>query len=154
MKETIGQRIERLRKQKGWTQKALAEMIGMSQQAFAALEKKETAPKKIFEISQALGVSTYYLHTGEHQENSLSAVPAQQQNNYSCEEVSSTVPVALDRTIAAISKQLAAQGKGPLDIYKHKDLIAKFLSASIAVELTGDYEIITKAFDELKLEGF
>ncbi|MCF2827106.1 MULTISPECIES: helix-turn-helix transcriptional regulator [unclassified Pseudoalteromonas] len=152
MTESIGKRIERLRKSKGLTQKQLADLIGMSQQAFAALEKRDTAPKKLYEISMALGVTPSYIHTGKNdtQKMELRAHDEEAVNGYTSDEIEEVVPIALERTITALSKQFQAQGLGKLDIVKHQDLIANFLGASIVVELSGDYEKIANKFLELK----
>ncbi|ODB41087.1 hypothetical protein BB427_11385 [Pseudoalteromonas sp. BMB] len=150
MTESIGQRIARLRKSKGLTQLQLAELVGMSQQAFASLEKKDTPPKRIYEISAALGVDVGYIYNGEQGNSSLSVVKESTSDSFTCDEIEEVIPVALERTIVALQKQFQAQNIGKLDIVKHQDIIASFLGASIAVELSGDYERIAKKFIELE----
>ncbi|MEC4091137.1 helix-turn-helix transcriptional regulator [Pseudoalteromonas rubra] len=149
MTSSVGKRIEEARKGRKLTQKELANMVGMSQQAFAALEKRDTAPKKLYEISEALGVSAEYLRTGKESNASHIAVARPAENSFTCEEVEEIIPIALERTVVALTKQLAQNGER-LDLYKHQNLISEFLSASVAVELSGDYELITRAFERLK----
>lgn len=69
MEETFGQRILRLRKRAGLTQKALADRVGVSASQISALEADERTEgpqaRKIVPLARALGVSTDYLLTGE-----------------------------------------------------------------------------------------
>lgn len=59
---TLAQRVRQHRKQAGLSQKTLAKLVGVSQQAIVALEKGDIAdPKRIVEIAEALGVSARYL---------------------------------------------------------------------------------------------
>lgn len=61
--ETIGEKIYRLRKQRGLSQEELSFRIGVSRQIISQWEKNETLPKadKIIALSETFGVSTDYL---------------------------------------------------------------------------------------------
>jgi phage repressor protein C with HTH and peptisase S24 domain len=64
--ETLGQRIKTCRKEKGMSQKQLAQLSGVAQPTISALESganKET--RKLASIANALGVSPYWLETGQ-----------------------------------------------------------------------------------------
>ncbi|MBL5819896.1 helix-turn-helix transcriptional regulator [Serratia marcescens] len=65
MKTTLAERLKLARKEKGISQKALGELIGVSQAAIQKIEvakAKETT--KLFELSQALGVRPEWLSSG------------------------------------------------------------------------------------------
>lgn len=66
MKMTLAERLKEARKSKGLTQKALGEIVGVSQ---AAIQKVETGKAnqttKIIDIAQALGVRPEWLASGE-----------------------------------------------------------------------------------------
>ena len=66
----MGQRIASARKIKNLTQEQLAELSGVSYQTIssAELNKKSLRAENIIKISQALGVSTDYLLTGNRNE--------------------------------------------------------------------------------------
>ena len=66
----MGQRIASARKAKNLTQEQLAELSGVSYQTIssAELNKKSLRAENIIKISQALGVSTDYLLTGNRNE--------------------------------------------------------------------------------------
>lgn len=66
----MGQRIASARKAKNLTQEQLAELSGVSYQTIssAELNKKSLRAENIIRISQALGVSTDYLLTGNRNE--------------------------------------------------------------------------------------
>ena len=57
--ETFGERLARLRKAKGLTQKELADLVGFSQRMMAHYEKhvKRPTPEKLGPIAKALGVT-------------------------------------------------------------------------------------------------
>ena len=66
----MGQRIASVRKAKNLTQEQLAELPGVSYQTIssAELNKKSLRAENIIKISQAFGVSTDYLLTGNRNE--------------------------------------------------------------------------------------
>ena len=66
----MGQRIASARRAKNLTQEQLAELSGVSYQTIssAELNKKSLRAENIIKISQALGVSTDYLLTGNRNE--------------------------------------------------------------------------------------
>lgn len=63
---TIGNRIAKTRKAKGFTQEYLAESLGVSRQAVSKWEKDQTAPdtKNLIALASLLGVSVEYLASG------------------------------------------------------------------------------------------
>lgn len=63
---TLGQRLRYFRKQRGLTQTQLGELVGLSQQAVAFVEKDRTKmPHKIHEIASALQISPALLAFGD-----------------------------------------------------------------------------------------
>jgi len=65
--ETLGQRVARLRTDRGLTQKQLADAAGLGQSTIAGMEKdaRDKAPSSLIEIAHALGVDAYWLKTGK-----------------------------------------------------------------------------------------
>ena len=64
--ESVGERVRRVREAAGLSQRALAKIVGTSQQAIQALEiKPEGGSSHLVAIAQALGVSAEYLWTGD-----------------------------------------------------------------------------------------
>lgn len=63
--ETLGQRIKRLRKEKGMTQEALAKASGSAQSTISTLEADLRGKRPdLLAIADALGVDVYYLRSG------------------------------------------------------------------------------------------
>ena len=56
---TFGEKLQRLRQQKGLSQDALSEMLGVTRQAVSKWERDETMPEveKVLRISEIFGVS-------------------------------------------------------------------------------------------------
>ena len=66
MKTTLADRLRTARTAKGITQKALGDLIGVSQAAIQKIETGKAAQTtKLYELSAALGVSAAWLSTGE-----------------------------------------------------------------------------------------
>ena len=65
--ETLGQRISKLRKEKGLTQEELANKFNISTQAISKWENDYSSPdiSVLLELSKILGVSVEYLLSGE-----------------------------------------------------------------------------------------
>ena len=63
MKETMGQIIRRLRKERDLTQEELAEQLNISSQAVSKWESAQSIPdiNKILKLSEIFGVSTDFL---------------------------------------------------------------------------------------------
>ena len=63
----MGERIGRLRQEKGLTQVALAEKLGISSQAISKWERGQTFPdlSRLDELSELLGGAVAYLLTGQ-----------------------------------------------------------------------------------------
>ena len=68
-KETIGQRIKRLRKQKGYSQKILSEKIGCNQGSLSNYELGKRTPhmEAATSLAEALDISLDYLINGDNQ---------------------------------------------------------------------------------------
>ena len=60
---TFGEKLQALRKSRGWSQEQLAERIAVSRQAISKWESEAAAPNtaNVLEISRLFGVSTDYL---------------------------------------------------------------------------------------------
>lgn len=60
---TFGEKLHRLRKERGWSQEALAAEIGVSRQAVSRWELGEVVPDtaSVLAVSRLFGVSTDYL---------------------------------------------------------------------------------------------
>lgn len=65
--DTIASRITALRKLRGLSQSELARSLGVSAQSVQQWEsgRTEPKPKRVKEIADSLGVSTYWLQTGD-----------------------------------------------------------------------------------------
>ena len=66
-REILGERIKRLRKERGLTHKYICESLGFSSQQSLVWERSEAAPRTqdIPVLARMLGVSTDYLLTGK-----------------------------------------------------------------------------------------
>lgn len=75
----IGKRIQNRRKQQGYTQEQLAEMMNVSIQMISNLERGNKAIRidNLINLSQILNVSTDYILTGKQTKDDVSAVIAQ-----------------------------------------------------------------------------
>lgn len=63
--ETLGSRLRRTRKEKGWTQEQLAQKTGTSQAVIQKIENgKSLRPRKIDRIAEVLDVSPAWLQFG------------------------------------------------------------------------------------------
>ena len=91
----MGQRIASARKAKNLTQEQLAELSGVSYQTIssAELDKKSLRAENIIKISQALGVSTDYLLTGNRNEKDYITLDG---------KLSAVVPAKYDRIMRII----------------------------------------------------
>ena len=58
MRKLVGSNLERIRKERGWTQEQLSERSGLTQQYLSDLERGKRNPTivTIYELSLALGV--------------------------------------------------------------------------------------------------
>ena len=81
MNETIGNRISKYRKEKGLTQEALAEKMGVSSQAVSKWENDISCPdiSLLPQLCRILGISTDELLSGKRSEVKL--VPVDQRKN-------------------------------------------------------------------------
>ena len=63
----FGERLYRLREERGLSQKQLAEMLGITQQSYAAWERRPTAlkPEQLADLAKILDCSADALVTGE-----------------------------------------------------------------------------------------
>ena len=59
--ESVGERLTRIREEKGYTQKELALGVGVSQQTIGNIERKGSGSTKMPEIAEFLGVNINYL---------------------------------------------------------------------------------------------
>lgn len=75
----IGKRIQTRRKQQGYTQEQLAEMMNVSIQMISNLERGNKAIRidNLINLSQILNVSTDYILTGKQTKDDVTAVIAQ-----------------------------------------------------------------------------
>ena len=58
LRRLVGRNVRRFRREKGWTQEALAEFTGLSQQFISELENGKSNPTilTLHELAQGLGV--------------------------------------------------------------------------------------------------
>lgn len=63
---TIGQRLRKIREQRGLTQEALSAASGIAQSTIQGIEdgSRGKRPSSLIELAHALGVDAYYLKTG------------------------------------------------------------------------------------------
>ncbi len=68
LNEELGQRLQQLRKAKGFSQEELAGRVGVSRQAVSKWEGGQTAPdlERLLALSKQLDGTTDYLLTGQH----------------------------------------------------------------------------------------
>ncbi|WP_196766376.1 helix-turn-helix transcriptional regulator [Pseudoalteromonas luteoviolacea] len=152
MANSVGARIEHLRKDKNLSQGDLGKLVGLTQQGVASVEKKDSIPKKIVEFAEALGVSIEYLRTGVSDcKNETEANENVQAEGYRLDEVQAVIPKALDRTIISLSKQVKARHGRELDLIHDRAAISKLLTSIVLSELSGDYEMISAVYNELNL---
>lgn len=66
---TFGEKLQKLRKAKGWTQEELAAQISISRQALSKWEQGTVIPdtENVLQISKIFGVSTDYLLNDDYQ---------------------------------------------------------------------------------------
>ena len=69
---TFGEKLQKLRKTKGWTQEELAQKITVSRQALSKWELGTAIPdtENVLQISKLFGVSTDYLLNDEYESDS------------------------------------------------------------------------------------
>ncbi len=81
MKETIGNRIQKFRKEKSLTQEALADQLGVSPQAVSKWENDSSCPdiSLLPQLCRILGVTTDELLSGKSEEVTL--VPMEQRKS-------------------------------------------------------------------------
>lgn len=74
--ETVGERIQALRKSKKLSQVSLAKIVGVSNVAISQWERSETEPKgeNLMSLASALGCSPSHLHYGEAGDGNVSYV--------------------------------------------------------------------------------
>lgn len=78
---TFGEKLQRLRKAKGWTQEDLAAQISVSRQALSKWEQGTAIPdtENVLQISKIFGVSTDYLLNDDYESDA--DIPAVQTSN-------------------------------------------------------------------------
>lgn len=80
MEETLGKRIGLLRREKGITQEALSEKLGVTPQAVSKWETDASCPDIALlpELARLLGVSTDELLSGKKTENAMRLLPPEE----------------------------------------------------------------------------
>lgn len=140
--ESVGERLTRIREEKGYTQKELAIGVGVSQQTIGNIERKGSGSTKMPEIAEFLGVNINYLMKGESQvETTLSLVAPNDNSGYSIEDIREKFPRGIDKAINTVRNLLLQQGKlvdGDILLIKNKDLISNVFLKCILIELTND----------------
>ena len=99
---TIGERIKKVRKAKGYTQQKFADELGLKQNTIATYEMNKTAPsdRTISDICQKFRVSEKWLRTGEGQMEI--AETQRDQLNHFFADVLTTAPDERSAFIAAL----------------------------------------------------
>jgi transcriptional regulator with XRE-family HTH domain len=140
--ESIGKRLSRIREEKGYTQKDVAEAVGVSQQTIGNIEKKGSGSTKMPEIAEFLEVSINHLLKGEHPAGkNLSLVNTSSSSGYSVEDIRAKFPLGFDKAVNTVRNMLFQQGKlidGDVNLISNKDLISSVLLKCILIELTND----------------
>ena len=78
---TLGEKLQKLRKTRGWTQEELAEQVGVSRQSLSKWESDGALPDtaNIIVLADLFGVTTdYLLRAGERAASAKEPVPAAQ----------------------------------------------------------------------------
>lgn len=80
MEDTLGKRVGLLRREKGITQEALAERLGVTPQAVSKWENDISCPDIALlpELARLLGVSTDELLSGKKTENAMRLLPPEE----------------------------------------------------------------------------
>ena len=83
---TMGEKMQKLRKQKNWSQETLAEKLGVSRQAVSLWERGESMPEidKLIPLARLFGVTADYLLDDTQEapsEKPQPAVPHQRPEN-------------------------------------------------------------------------
>ncbi len=79
---TFGQKLQRLRRQRGWSQEELAERVPISRQAVSKWESESAMPdtENVVQLSRLFGVSTdYLLHDDYTADTDIPAVKAREE---------------------------------------------------------------------------
>ena len=76
---SFGENLQKLRKQKGWSQEELAEKLELTRQTVSKWELEQSTPDLdyIIALSDLFQVSTDYLIKGEHTAEKQEAIPAE-----------------------------------------------------------------------------
>lgn len=84
---TFGEKLQGMRKARGWTQEELAGQIGVSRQALSKREQNTAMPdtENVLQISRLFGVSTDYLLHDEYESDN--DIPAVRQKGDSMSEI-------------------------------------------------------------------
>ena len=138
---SVGERLTRIREEKGYTQKDLAIGVGVSQQTIGNIERKGSGSTKMPEIADFLGVHINYLMKGVQQEPALSLVKPDDHCVYTIEDIREKFPRGIDKTINTVRNILVQEGNlidGDIGFIKNKELISSVLLKCILIELTND----------------
>lgn len=109
---TLAECIKRTREDRGLTQKQVASIMGISQQAYSQYEsgKREPKPKTIIKIANALDVSPYLLNPEDYAGLAYTDIAhADKQLNFNCDSCA-------EETIEKIKPLLAALNREGQDI--------------------------------------
>lgn len=84
---TIGERINSLRKKKGYTQEYIAEQLRVTRQAVSKWEQDQTSPDtwNLIELAKLLETSVEYITLGEEEKKSQPPIPTKTYCGKSCE---------------------------------------------------------------------
>ncbi len=142
MNETIGNRISKYRKEKGFTQEELASMLGVSSQAVSKWENDISCPdiQLLPQLCRILGISTDELLTGSRDEVRL--VPVEQRksvdkltlrirvNSSEGDKVRVNLPMPLVKLAIEMGIEVAPQMNGMgamknIDMNRIMDLVEK-----------------------------
>lgn len=104
---TFGEKLQGMRKARGWTQEELAGRIGVSRQALSKWEQNTAMPdtENVLQISKLFGVSTDYLLYDEYESDN--DIPAVRQN---ADSMSKIYTVRLYAVLGGILSLLSAAG--------------------------------------------
>lgn len=134
MKETIGQRIAKLRKASGMSQENLAEKIGVSSQAVSKWENDQSCPdiSLLSQLARLLGVTVDTLLTGES--NQVQMLPEHQRKPLSeltlrvkvlsaeGDKVRVNLPMPLVKIALEMGVELAPNYAEGMEVLKNVDL--------------------------------
>lgn len=138
---TIGRRVAEARRERGLSQKELADEIGTTQQTITNIETKSPSSRYYLKISEVLGVPYHWLMKGEADQNPVDKGKLEEYYIRLSEE-------ALDQAIT--SYKAVCLGRGDSIDSVDFELMKSAFKISMRGKVTGDYVTASLSAQGLK----